>query len=82
MAMVDGAFYGPFLAKLRSGLQERLGQEMRIDLELVNEIPREKSGKYRWVISRVDHSNLVDWEASPPEGQESEGTTTRPGAGS
>jgi phenylacetate-CoA ligase len=51
---------------LRS-LQERLGPEMRIDLELTNEIPREKSGKYRWVISRVDHSNLVNWESSPPE---------------
>jgi len=35
------------------GLQERLGTETRIDIMLVNDIPKEPSGKYRWVISKV-----------------------------
>jgi phenylacetate-CoA ligase len=54
---------------LLRALQERLGKEMRIDLELVQDIPREKSGKFRWVISRVDHSNLVNWEQPTVERQ-------------
>jgi hypothetical protein len=35
---------------------------MRIDLELVTTIPREASGKFRWIISRVDHSTHFGWE--------------------
>jgi len=38
---------------LVNSLRERLGKEMDINLEFVQEIPREKSGKFRWVISRV-----------------------------
>lgn len=48
-------------ATLTEGLRERLGSEMKIEVELVEEIPREASGKFRWVISRVSHNNLVDW---------------------
>ncbi len=39
--------------RLLSALQERLGDEIRIDLEFVDNIPRGPTGKYRWVISRV-----------------------------
>ena len=38
---------------LVAGLRERLGEGIQIDLELVDDIPRTASGKYRWVISRV-----------------------------
>lgn len=38
---------------LVNSLRERLGKEMDINLEFVQEIPREKSGKLRWVISRL-----------------------------
>jgi phenylacetate-CoA ligase len=34
-------------------LQERLGADMNIRIEIVNDIARTKAGKYRWVISRV-----------------------------
>jgi phenylacetate-CoA ligase len=39
--------------QLRSGLSARLGPMMRIEFEFVDDIPRERSGKFRWVISRV-----------------------------
>jgi len=29
------------------------GEKMDIELEYVKEIPREKSGKFRWVVSRI-----------------------------
>ena len=38
---------------LISALQERVGPTMRIELEFVDRIPRTKSGKLRWVISKV-----------------------------
>ncbi len=31
----------------------RVGDEMRVDVEFVKEIPLSRNGKYRWVISRV-----------------------------
>jgi phenylacetate-CoA ligase len=43
-------------------LQQRLGSAMTIDIELVNDIPRERSGKFRWVISRLAHDNQLNWE--------------------
>lgn len=39
--------------QLRSGLSARLGPMMKIEFEFVDDIPRERSGKFRWVISRV-----------------------------
>jgi phenylacetate-CoA ligase len=43
-------------------LQLRLGSSMSIDVELVGDIPRESSGKYRWVISHLQHASQVSWE--------------------
>jgi len=39
---------------LVSELKERLGQDMRIDIELVDALPRTASGKFKWVVSQVD----------------------------
>ncbi len=36
-----------------AGLRARLGQRLRVDLKLTNEIPVEKSGKFRYVVSHV-----------------------------
>lgn len=38
---------------LLCGLRERLGEEMKIEVEFVDSIPRTKAGKFRWVISKV-----------------------------
>jgi len=40
-------------------LSEYFGEGLRIDLELVDGIECEPSGKYRWIVSRI---NPADWE--------------------
>ena len=50
-------------AELLEGLRIRLGQGMKLTTEIVDEIPPEPSGKFRWVISRVPHSRIVDWNS-------------------
>ena len=40
-------------AKLLEGLRERLGESVEIKLDFVDHIPRESSGKFRWVISKI-----------------------------
>ena len=35
-------------------LKARLGQDMQVDIEFVESLPRTASGKFKWVISRVD----------------------------
>jgi phenylacetate-CoA ligase len=49
---------------LVASLRERLGAEMNIEVRQVPEIPREPSGKFRWVISTVEHSCALPWEES------------------
>lgn len=39
---------------IRRALVERMGPACRIDFEFVTEIPRGRTGKFRWVISKVD----------------------------
>lgn len=48
--------------QLEAGLRLRLGPAMRIDTHIVDDIPPEKSGKFRWVICRLPHACQVDWE--------------------
>lgn len=48
--------------RLGSALRERLGPTVRLTLERVDEIPREPSGKFRWVVSKVAHPLRVKWE--------------------
>jgi phenylacetate-CoA ligase len=35
-------------------LKTRLGDDMQIDIELLDELPRTASGKFKWVVSQVD----------------------------
>jgi len=46
-------------AEIESGLQKRLGGDIRIDLQLVESIPAEASGKHRYVVSRVSLSDSL-----------------------
>lgn len=34
--------------------RKRLGDDVTVDIELVDELPRTRAGKFKWVISRVD----------------------------
>ncbi len=51
--VVDGSFDRANLAKIEAGGRARLGESVTIQVELVEAIPPEKSGKYRYVVSRV-----------------------------
>lgn len=57
----SSAFTEEHERELLASLRERLGPTMRIDVERVEEIPPEPSGKFRWVISEVDHDYRFDW---------------------
>ncbi|WP_407278624.1 AMP-binding protein [Aromatoleum evansii] len=53
--LVPGPGYGPPIASaIERGLMARLGAGVRIQIEPRDEILPEKSGKYRYVMSRVD----------------------------
>lgn len=41
------------LEKIRTGFGKRLGEEVQIDIDVVNDIPAEASGKYRYIVSKV-----------------------------
>lgn len=47
--------------QLRDALEDRLGRGVSVLIERVDHIPREPSGKFRWVISKVDHSARFSW---------------------
>ena len=65
VSIVAGASFTPdHRAQLEHGLRARLGDRMRVDTLLVDEIPSEKSGKFRWVVCRVAHDRAVNWEAA------------------
>ena len=61
--VASSAFSPTHRAQLVAGLQQRLGDRMRIDTEITDDIPAEKSGKFRWVICRVPHPSRFDWHA-------------------
>jgi len=51
--VVDASFDTANLAKIEAGGRARLGESVTIRVELLDAIPPEKSGKYRYVVSRV-----------------------------
>lgn len=51
----EGKLESNVLDKIMQGFKARLGSEVEIDVQEVAEIPAEKSGKYRYVISKVTH---------------------------
>lgn len=47
------------ISNIEQGIKSRLGAKVKVDVELVQEIPSEKSGKFRYVQSRVH----TGWES-------------------
>jgi phenylacetate-CoA ligase len=47
-------------AAIVAGFQRRLGAGVHVDVELVDHIPPEKSGKFRYVVSKVGAAMPVD----------------------
>jgi phenylacetate-CoA ligase len=50
---VDPEFDLDNVARIRAGMAQRLGQQVRIDVDMVADIPAEASGKFRYVISKA-----------------------------
>ncbi len=48
-----GRFSQADRAHLVRELQARLGDDMRIDIEVVSELPRTSRGKFKWVVSQI-----------------------------
>jgi phenylacetate-CoA ligase len=48
---------------LTSELATRLGPGIEIEIQMVDAIPNEPSGKFRWIISQVDHPTHFRWSA-------------------
>jgi phenylacetate-CoA ligase len=54
LLVTDPSFDMENLPNIQQGAKARLGDEVEVDVRLVDEIPPEKSGKYRYVVSKVD----------------------------
>lgn len=53
LVVPDSAFDRESIAAIRTGLAQRLGRGVRVDVELVEAVPQERSGKFRYVVSQV-----------------------------
>ena len=51
-------------ASLYAAFCERIGPGVTVHIERVHGIPRERSGKFRWVVSKVSHQLAVTWDSS------------------
>lgn len=49
----DQAFRDTDVETIRNGIGKRLGSDVRVEIERVSDIPKEASGKYRYVVSHV-----------------------------
>jgi phenylacetate-CoA ligase len=60
LLVLRGGASSQLLDQVRDGMQARLGAETKILIEVVDEIPRGRTGKFRWVISKVPlHEKLA-----------------------
>ena len=56
----DSHFDEAHISKIQAGIQQRLGAGVRVQIERVAEVPKEKSGKYRYVVSHVAPQSGAD----------------------
>jgi phenylacetate-CoA ligase len=64
LLVTDDTFDHAQIALITAGMRQRLGPSVRIDIDLVRDIPAEASGKYRYVVSNVAAANQHDLEHS------------------
>ena len=57
LVVPNNSWQGSGHVEIETGLRKRLGDDIHIDLRLLESIPAEASGKYRYVISRVSLSD-------------------------
>ena len=56
----DAAFDETNISKIEAGIRQRLGEGVRVEIERVAEVGKEKSGKYRYVVSHVAPQSGAD----------------------
>jgi phenylacetate-CoA ligase len=59
LLVTDAEFDTAHLPNIERGGKARLGENVTVEVSLVDEIPPEKSGKYRYVVSRVELSAIA-----------------------
>lgn len=58
LLVTEPGFARASLATIRSGFQQRLGRDVAVEIEEVADIPAERSGKYRYVVSKISKRDL------------------------
>jgi len=53
LVVTDGAFAPGSVEKIVTGFQQRLGAQVQVEVSLVDQIPPEKSGKFRYIVSHA-----------------------------
>jgi len=53
LVVTDGAFAPGSVEKIITGFQQRLGAQVQVEVNLVDQIPPEKSGKFRYIVSHA-----------------------------
>lgn len=51
--VVSDAYDSSLTAIIVDGIRRRLGRSVDVEVEFLDDIPRERSGKFRYVVSRV-----------------------------
>jgi len=53
LLVTDAAFQSPTIEQIVSGFRQRLGSGVDVQVEIVDAIPAEKSGKFRYIVSHA-----------------------------
>ncbi|HXX84097.1 MAG TPA: phenylacetate--CoA ligase family protein [Casimicrobiaceae bacterium] len=67
LVVPDARWSNTCRTQVLNGLADRLGNEVRVNVRLVETIPAEASGKYRYVVSRVPLQHGLDSEMRAAE---------------
>jgi len=58
LIVVDDQFSTDAMQTISDGFKKRLGANVDVVIDRVDEIPPEKSGKFRYIVSHVDPSKV------------------------
>jgi phenylacetate-CoA ligase len=53
LLVIDSGFDHGVVPRIKEEMMRRMGEGVRIDIEFVDDIPAERSGKYRYVVSKA-----------------------------
>jgi phenylacetate-CoA ligase len=68
LVVPNGRWQAGMTEEIQSGLRKRLGDDVRIDVRLVDGVPLEASGKHRYLVSYVRLDGGLEGAAGNPQG--------------